>query len=122
MFRRAAYRILNGPFAAVRMQRAAADPRALACTEVQERTVNLAANRRFNSSCGLKAGMAEVIPFPTRSDPSDEVDVDILTTLDVAIRDLRDISRQLADEPTRRQADECRRMLEKALISALSAP
>ncbi len=64
--------------------------------------------------------MAEVIPFPIRHDPIDEEDVDIVTALDVAIRDLRDIARQLADEPTRRQADDCRRMLEKALISALS--
>ena len=61
-----------------------------------------------------------MIPFPTRSDALDDEDVDILTALDVAIRDLRDISRQLDHEPTRRQAEDCRRMLEKALISALS--
>jgi hypothetical protein len=65
--------------------------------------------------------MAQVIPFPTRTEPEDE-DVDILTALDVAIRDLRDITRQLDHEPTRQQAEDCRRMLEKALISALSAP
>jgi hypothetical protein len=62
--------------------------------------------------------MADVIPFPTR--PAD-LDVDLLTAVDAAIRDLRDILRHWGDEAARVQADECRRMLEEAYRRSLKA-
>jgi hypothetical protein len=55
--------------------------------------------------------VAEVIPFPSRAE---ELDIDLVTAVDVAIRDLRDILRRWGEEPARLQADECRLMLERA--------
>ncbi len=60
--------------------------------------------------------MAEVIPFPI---PRGEVDIDLVTAVDVAIRDLRDILRRWGEEPARLQADECRLMLERAYRAAV---
>ena len=65
--------------------------------------------------------MADIIPFPNRGELSDEEPgIDLLTAVDVAIRDLRDIARQAAEETSRKQADECRRMLERAFYATLS--
>ena len=61
--------------------------------------------------------MAEVIPFPTRAE---ELEIDLLTAVDAAIRDLRDIVRRWGEEPAREQADECRLMLERAYRAALA--
>ena len=64
--------------------------------------------------------MADVIPFRARYAPvEEEVTIDLLTAVDVAIRDLRDISRRW-DESSRRQAEECRQMLEAAFMVALA--
>ncbi len=60
--------------------------------------------------------MAQVIPFPCRTE--DDVAVDLLTAVDVAIRDLRDIAARL-DGSCRDQADQCRRLLERAYARAL---
>jgi hypothetical protein len=62
--------------------------------------------------------MGDVIAFrPVAARPpaeDDECDVDILTALDVAIRDLRDIAADLTSDAARRQAEACRMMLERA--------
>jgi hypothetical protein len=63
--------------------------------------------------------MSNVIPFRRRAaDPVPESDIDIFTAVDAAIRDLRDIA-HACDGAALNQAEECRRMLERALRSAV---
>ena len=65
--------------------------------------------------------MAEIIQFPVRrSNPDDDeaLDIDLLTAVDVAIRDLRDIAGALGEDGVREQAEACRRMLERAFQTA----
>ena len=65
--------------------------------------------------------MAEIIQFPLRPiepDESEVVDIDLLTAVDVAIRDLRDIARALGEDSVREQAEACRQMLERAFSTA----
>jgi len=63
--------------------------------------------------------MAKIIQFPPRAELSDEApDIDLLTAVDAAIRDLREIAERWGDEAARLQADECRRMLERAFDAA----
>lgn len=65
--------------------------------------------------------MAEIIQFPLRRpDPDNDeaLDIDLLTAVDVAIRDLRDIARALGEDTVREQAEDCRRMLERAFNTA----
>lgn len=65
--------------------------------------------------------MGQVIPFRRNATPpEEEIEIDLLTAVDVAIRDLRDISRRCEQEAARQQADECCRMLERALHAALA--
>jgi len=60
---------------------------------------------------------AKVIPFRPRVVAEDEEpDIDLATAVAVAIRDLRDIAPALAG-PSREQADACRKMLERALVT-----
>ncbi|MGV8841471.1 MAG: hypothetical protein ACWA6X_14365 [Bauldia sp.] len=62
--------------------------------------------------------MAKIIPFPVRSKDEDaDPEIDLMTAVDVAIRDLRDIAARL-DHPGREQADSCRKMLERSLDAA----
>jgi hypothetical protein len=65
--------------------------------------------------------MAEIVQFRSRADLLDEslADIDLVTAVDAAIRDLRDILAGWGGEAARRQADECRRMLERALDQAV---
>ena len=63
--------------------------------------------------------MAEIIPFPVIAEPADP-EIDLLTAVDVAIRDLRDIARSWDEAGSKEQAEECRRMLERAFYAALS--
>jgi hypothetical protein len=66
--------------------------------------------------------MADIIPFPiVRSIDieSDDLDLDLMTAVDVAIRDLRDIARALGEDGVREQAEACRRMLERAFDAAV---
>ena len=64
--------------------------------------------------------MAEIIQFRSKADIEDETgEVDLLTAVDAAIRDLRDISARWGDETARLQAEECRRMLERAYEAAV---
>lgn len=63
--------------------------------------------------------MADVILFRPRCEPpEEELHIDLLTAVDAAIRDLREISQQCGEEASRK-ADECRRMLEGAYEAAL---
>ena len=63
--------------------------------------------------------MAKIIQFPPRAELSDEApEIDLLTAVDAAIRDLREIADRWGDEAARLQADECRRMLERAFDAA----
>ena len=64
--------------------------------------------------------MAEIIEFRRRieSVADDSVDIDLLTAMDAAIRDLRDILAHWGNDDARRQAEECREMLEQAFDAA----
>ena len=62
--------------------------------------------------------MAEIIPFRVRRDDSDDFEIDLLTAVDAAIRDLRDIVDGWGKETALRQAEECRLMLERAFDAA----
>jgi hypothetical protein len=63
--------------------------------------------------------MADIILFPVRSriEPEDD-DIDLLTAVDAAIRDLREISTRWEEEASRRQAADCLQMLERAFEAA----
>jgi hypothetical protein len=64
--------------------------------------------------------MGDIIQFRARVPSSeDDQEIDLLTAVDAAIRDLRDISERWGEEASRRQAEECRRMLERAFDAAL---
>jgi hypothetical protein len=63
--------------------------------------------------------MAEIIAFPARGREAEEPDVDLLTAVDTAIRDLRDIARACVPERVREQADQCRALLERAFCASV---
>lgn len=66
--------------------------------------------------------MGEVIAFARRAAvpaEDDIVEIDLVTAVDVAIRDLRDIEDHLPAEAARARASECRRLLSDALRRAL---
>ena len=64
--------------------------------------------------------MAVINNFRSKADIAEENgELDLITAIDVAIRDLRDISERWGDESVRIQADECRRMLERAYDAAV---
>jgi len=54
-----------------------------------------------------------------RQESAEEDEIDLVTAVDVAIRDLRDIVAAWGAESSLKQAEECRRMLEQALASAV---
>ena len=62
--------------------------------------------------------MAVVIPFPVRPEPPAD-DLDLLSAIDFAVRDLHDILRNWGDDSARRQAEECRAMLQDAFNAAI---
>ena len=63
--------------------------------------------------------MSNVIPFPVRAPiASADQDIDLLSAVDFAIRDLRDIATACSDE-AKTQAYDCMDMLERALHAAL---
>ena len=64
--------------------------------------------------------MAQIIAFPLQPRDAEELEVDLLTAVDTAIRDLCDISRASVQEVVRQQADECRAMLEKVFRASLT--
>lgn len=61
--------------------------------------------------------MSNVIPFPARpAYAEDDLDIDLVTAVDVAIRDLRELAERLhADDAGREQAQQCMSMLARAL-------
>lgn len=63
--------------------------------------------------------MADIILFPVRNrtEPEDD-DIDLMTAVDAAIRDLREISARWEEEASRRQAADCLQMLERAFEAA----
>ena len=62
--------------------------------------------------------MAEVIPFPRRAEPP-EAEIDVLSAVDFAIRDLRDIAHRSSCAWARAKADECQLMLQQAFDAEL---
>ena len=67
--------------------------------------------------------MSNVIPFPARvTHPDPELEIDLMTAVDVAIRDLRDLAQRLrGDAAGQEQAEECLQMLARALENAQMA-
>ena len=65
--------------------------------------------------------MAEIVQFRSRADIAEESldDLDLVTAVDTAIRDLRDILARWGEESARTQANECRLMLEQALAASI---
>jgi hypothetical protein len=65
--------------------------------------------------------VAEIIPFRRKNQEREEDynEIDLLTAVDAATRDLRDIAAHWGEESSRRLAEECRRMLERALDGAV---
>jgi hypothetical protein len=64
--------------------------------------------------------VAEIIQFVARADRAEEAgEVDLLTAVDAAIRDLSDILARWGDDTSREQAEDCRRMLELAFNAAV---
>jgi hypothetical protein len=61
--------------------------------------------------------VGDVIPFPAKDETTT---IDLVTILDVAIRDLRDIVKHCRGE-TRDQAEACLRMLKAAHREALTS-
>jgi hypothetical protein len=65
--------------------------------------------------------MAVIIPFRAPdSEPSEIEELGLLTAVDVAIRDLADITAHWGSEQAREQAHECRMMLVRAFELARS--
>jgi hypothetical protein len=64
--------------------------------------------------------MADIILFRPRMalEPEDE-GIDLLTAVDAAIRDLREISARWEEEASKRQAADCLQMLERAFRAAV---
>ena len=69
--------------------------------------------------------MAEIVQFrpraslESRPEVNEDLEIDLVTAVDAAIRDLRDIVAAWGAESSLKQAEECRMMLEEALASAL---
>ncbi len=62
---------------------------------------------------------SNVVQFRPRRDEGDEPpEIDLVTAVDVAIRDLREIAAALQGE-ARGQAEACRKMLERALAAEI---
>lgn len=63
--------------------------------------------------------MADIIPFRRREETEfDDDGIDLLTAVDAAIRDLREISMRWEEEASRLQAADCLKMLERAFATA----
>ena len=68
--------------------------------------------------------MADIVQFRSKAALAEEplepdaLEIDLVTAVDAAIRDLRDIVAAWGADASRLQAEECRRMLERALEAA----
>ncbi len=64
--------------------------------------------------------MADIILFRRREEiEAADDDIDLLTAVDAAIRDLREISTRWEEEASKRQAADCLLMLERAYEAAV---
>ena len=69
--------------------------------------------------------MAEIVQFRSRAslesghEASEDLEIDLVTAVDAAIRDLRDIVAAWGADSSLKQAEECRKMLEQALAAAI---
>jgi hypothetical protein len=69
--------------------------------------------------------MAEIVQFrprasfESRHQESENLEIDLVTAVDAAIRDLRDIVAAWGADSSLKQAEECRKMLEEALAAAM---
>jgi hypothetical protein len=69
--------------------------------------------------------MAEIVQFRprasygSRQQENEPLEIDLVTAVDAAIRDLRDIVAAWGADSSLKQAEECRKMLEEALASAI---
>ena len=66
--------------------------------------------------------MGDIILFRRRQEVEYEYDddgIDLVTAVDAAIRDLREISARWEEEASRRQAVDCLKMLERAFATAV---
>jgi hypothetical protein len=69
--------------------------------------------------------MADIVQFRprasygSRQQESEPLEIDLVTAVDAAIRDLRDIVAAWGADASLKQAEECRKMLEEALASAI---
>jgi len=69
--------------------------------------------------------MADIVQFrprasiASRDEVSEDLEIDLVTAVDAAIRDLRDIVAAWGADSSLKQAEECRRMLEQALAAAI---
>ena len=64
--------------------------------------------------------MGIVVEFPKRTVLDFEPEIDLMTAVDVAIRDLADVLRNWDTEDARRQARECRNTLLNAYLMNLA--
>jgi hypothetical protein len=62
---------------------------------------------------------ASVVDRPQAQENQEDLEIDLVTAVDAAIRDLRDIVAAWGAESSLKQAEECRRMLEQALAAAI---
>lgn len=69
---------------------------------------------------GVAMGMVLQFPVAVRRGPEQDDEIDLLTAVDVALRDLSDIIRHIAAPAAREQAEACREMLQSAFDSALA--
>ena len=63
--------------------------------------------------------MGIVIAFKSDAAGDNEPELDLLTAVDIAIRDLRDISRRWGENDAREQAEACLAMLERTFNAAV---
>ncbi len=65
--------------------------------------------------------MGDIILFRRRQEQVEHDDdgIDLVTAVDAAIRDLREISARWEEEASRRQAVDCLKMLERAFATAV---
>ena len=64
--------------------------------------------------------MADIILFRRREEiEAEDDDIDLLTAVDAAIRDLREIATRWGEEASKRQAADCLQMLERAYEAAV---
>jgi hypothetical protein len=65
-------------------------------------------------------GMVLQFPVAMRREPAWDDEIDLMTAVDVALRDLSDIIRHIGSAAAREQAEACREMLQSAFDNALA--